>query len=181
VLAVSAGAGWLLSRRDDVGVGRSDAVPAGLSGGGHDHGRRELPDATIEDESGASQPLAALIGQPLVVNLWYASCVPCRTELPEFAAADATRDDVMFVGLNLDDSVERATRFAGDLGVRYPQFFDLDREVPGALELVNFPTTILVSSDGSIAHVHQGALDIEGLNRIIDETFFGVLGTEGRG
>ena len=38
------------------------------------------------DAAGLEIRTSSLVGQPLVVNLWYSTCPPCKRELGEFAS-----------------------------------------------------------------------------------------------
>jgi len=95
------------------------------NGLGNDDVRGEMfPDVVLLDRDGAEVATADLLGQPLVVNLWFSTCPPCAKELPDFAEVDAQTDDVRFIGVNTLDSVEVMERFAGDRGVEYELFRD---------------------------------------------------------
>ncbi len=48
-----------------------------------------FPDAVFLDRDGNEITSESLLGEPLVVNLWFSSCAPCAKELPAFAAVDA--------------------------------------------------------------------------------------------
>ena len=110
-----------------------------------------FPDAVFLDRDDTEITSAELIGEPLVVNLWFSSCAPCAKELPDFAAVDAeTGDDVRFIGVNTIDSVEEMERFAGERGVEYTLLRDRYAELVDGIEAVAFPITLFVTSDGTI-------------------------------
>lgn len=127
-----------------------------------------LPEATLSDVDGGDVSTAELLGEPLVVNLWYADCPPCAKELPDFAEVDAETDDVRFVGVNLRDSVERMEEFAGERGVAYDLLRDEDAAFTDAIGAVAFPVTLFVASDGTIVE-QTGALDADQLRARIDD------------
>src|SRR5699024_12453373 len=58
--------------------------------------------------------LASWRGAPVVLNLWYAACPPCRTEAPALQANfERFHDDgVQFLGLNVRDGVAAADAFS---------------------------------------------------------------------
>lgn len=176
-LVVSALVGFALSRgeRTDDTVG--DAVrldspgtfdePAGIPTAPDIEGLR-LPDITVRTLDGIDVSLAELSGQPLVVNLWYSTCVPCKKELPDFAAVHRDiGDQVRFVGLNLQDGADRAARFARDAGVGYEILLDPDQQTSVALDIAIFPTTLFVDGSGRIVELHQGALTAAELRALI--------------
>jgi len=103
-----------------------------------------------------------LLGEPLVVNLWYSTCPPCAKELPDFAEVDAETDDVRFIGVNTLDSAEVMERFAGERGVEYDLFRDEFAELADAIGATAMPITLFVTSDGTIVE-QTGPLDADEL------------------
>ena len=133
------------------------------NGLGNDDVRGEMfPDVVLLDRDGAEVATADLLGQPLVVNLWFSTCPPCAKELPDFAEVDAQTDDVRFIGVNTLDSVEVMERFAGDRGVEYALFRDEFAELADAIGATAMPVTLFVTSDGNIVE-QTGLLDADGL------------------
>jgi peroxiredoxin len=133
-----------------------------------------LPVATLVDADGNEISTTELIGEPLVVNLWYTTCPPCAKELPEFAEVDAETDDVRFIGINNIDSLEVMEEFAGERGVEYELLRDESADFTDAIGAVAFPITLFVASDGTIVD-QTGALDADELRQRITE----LLASEG--
>jgi len=127
-----------------------------------------FPDVTLADATGNDVTTADLLGEPLVVNLWFTTCPPCAKELPAFAEVDAERDDVRFIGVNTIDSVEAMERFAGERGVQYDLYRDEFAELADGVGAVAFPVTLFVTSDGTIVD-QTGALDANELRTRIDQ------------
>lgn len=127
-----------------------------------------LPFATLSDGDGSEVTTASLLGaRPLVINVWFSTCLPCAKELPEFAAAHAEfGDEVRFVGVNSIDSVPVMERFAGERGVTYELLRDDLAEFIDGIEASNFPITLFVTSDGTIVQ-QAGVIDLEGLREKI--------------
>ena len=127
-----------------------------------------LPEVTLLDGDDAEVTTADLLGEPLVVNLWFSTCPPCAKELPDFAEVDAARNDVRFVGVNPIDSVEVMERFAGERGVEYELLRDQFADLADGVGAVAFPVTLFVTSDGTIAD-QAGVLDADQLRARIDD------------
>ena len=121
-----------------------------------------FPDVVLLDGDGNEVATSELLGEPLVVNLWFSTCPPCAKELPDFAEVDAETDEVRFVGVNTIDSVEVMERFAGERGVTYDLFRDEFAELTDAVGAVAFPVTLFVTSDGTIVD-QTGVLDADEL------------------
>jgi peroxiredoxin len=127
-----------------------------------------FPVAMLVDRDGNEISTAELVGEPLVVNLWYSACAPCAKELPAFAEVDSEVDDVRFVGVNTVDSVAEMERFAGERGVTYELLRDQFADLTDGIEAVAFPITLFVTSDGTIVE-QTGALDADELRAKIAE------------
>lgn len=126
-----------------------------------------FPEVTLLDGADNEVTTAELVGEPMVVNLWFSTCPPCAQELPEFAEVDAERDDVRFIGVNTLDSVEVMESFAGERGVEYDLYRDRFAELTDGIGAVAFPITLFVTSDGTIVE-QAGVLDADELNSRID-------------
>jgi len=121
-----------------------------------------FPDVVLIDRDDNEITTGELVGEPLVVNLWYSTCPPCAKELPEFAEVDAETDAVRFIGVNTLDSLEVMDRFAGERGVEYDLFRDEFAELADAIGATAMPVTLFVTSDGTIVE-QTGALDADEL------------------
>ena len=176
-LVVSALVGFALSRGDQTDDTAGEAVrldtpgmfdePGAIATAPEIVGLR-LPDVTVRTLDGSDVSLGELSGQPLVVNLWFSSCVPCKKELPDFAQVHRDiGDEVRFVGLNLQDRPDRAERFAREAGVGYEILLDPDQQTSVALDIAIFPTTLFVDGSGRIVELHQGALTADELRALI--------------
>jgi thiol-disulfide isomerase/thioredoxin len=126
-----------------------------------------LPSALVSDLAGEQIDTTALAGQPLVINIWFSTCAPCREELPDFAEVHAELgDQVDFVGINQFPASDREEDFARDLGVTYPLYYDGNSEFISQLGIARYPVTLFVTPDGTIAR-QAGQLDAERLRSII--------------
>jgi peroxiredoxin len=121
-----------------------------------------FPDVVLIDSDDNEVTTGDLVGEPLVVNLWYSTCPPCAKELPDFAEVDAETDEVRFIGVNTLDSLEVMERFAGERGVEYDLFRDEFAELADAIGATAMPITLFVTSDGMIVE-QTGPLDADEL------------------
>jgi len=130
-----------------------------------------VPDTALTDADEVAHRLSEYRGTPIVVNLWFSNCVPCRRELGDFATVDAELDGaVQFVGVNPFDSVDAMERFAMERGVEYPLWRDTERAFSDELGIVGYPVTLFVAADGEI--VRQTAeIDADELRAAIEELF----------
>ena len=128
-----------------------------------------LPLVALGDRDGNSIDTASFLGQPLVVNYWFADCPPCAKELPDFAEAHAEfGDQVRFIGVNPRDSIEKMKRFASERGVNYELYRDDFAEFTDAIGAVNFPITLFVTPEGRIVE-QSGVIDADDLRTEINQ------------
>lgn len=135
-----------------------------------------LPDVVLVDTDDNEVRTADLLGEPLVVNLWFSTCPPCAKELPAFAEVDAETDDARFIGVNTLDSIEVMERFAGERGVQYDLYRDEFAELADAIGATSMPITLFVTSDGTIVE-QTGPLDADELRAHIADLLAADEGT----
>ena len=82
-----------------------------------------------------TSPPWTLRGEVLVVNVWYASCPPCRKEAPDLQAIheEYPTRECSFVGINVRDSAGPAKAFEENYGITYPSMPDTDAQIMYAL------------------------------------------------
>jgi len=128
-----------------------------------------LPDAVVVNAAGEEISTRSLIGQPLVINFWFSTCIPCERELPDFAEVHAeVGDEVRFIGMNTIDSVPVMERFAAERGVTYELLQDSFGEFIEGAGIAAFPQTLFVTSDGQIVD-QVGPIDADELREKITE------------
>lgn len=182
-LAVSVVGGWALSRSGD------DTSSNGTSGADDEiavldtPGTAQIPGIETNDQvdgdplpsvdlftnDGVAINTDELRGQPLVINLWYSTCEPCKRELPAFAEVQAEYGDrVRFVGVNPQDVPETNESFARERGVQYELLLDRDGALTVELGVARFPSTFFVSPDGTIVR-QSGVLEADDLRSHVEE------------
>jgi peroxiredoxin len=127
-----------------------------------------LPAIQLHTLDGATLSTTDLIGHPLVINVWYSTCAPCKRELPAFAAAQAKfGDTVRFVGVNPSALDERSEeQFARDRGVQYELLYDPDGTFTSELGIATAPQTLFVDQSGTIVD-QTGELTTTKLDELI--------------
>jgi peroxiredoxin len=157
--------------RRAIAIGVSTAVlTLGACGGSDESSETEmLPDVELLGVGETTVNTSSWVGEPLVINFWFSTCIPCATELVDFAEVDDARgNEVRFVGVNPIDTPEAMVEFAGERGVTYDLFRDELAELQEDLRVAQFPATYFVASDGTIVD-STGVVDADTLNRKIDE------------
>ena len=132
------------------------------------------------DLDGNEVDLADLRGKPVVVNVWWSQCPPCRVEQPDLNdAAAELGDDVAFLGLNIRDSgVENAQSYVRNYDVPYPSVYSPDGRAllsfVGTLNPRSIPSTVVLDADGRVAASVQGRIPttqtlISLVEKVLDE------------
>lgn len=94
--------------------------------------------------------------------------------MPDFQqVADDLEGTVTILGVNAQDSAQKAREFAADLGITFELVRDPTASYFSAVGGFGWPTTLLVDEDGFIRYRHTGTLDAEQLRGLLD-THLGV-------
>ncbi|PRI11220.1 TlpA family protein disulfide reductase [Leucobacter massiliensis] len=132
-----------------------------------------------ETEGGEAYGSEDTRGSVTVVNFWYAGCAPCRAEAPDLNEAydEFASQGVRFVGVNTRDQVEQARQFSERFQVEYPSLMDnaggraVQRAFAGQVPLNAVPTTLVLDTEGRVAHRVLGQLaGASQLRTLISET-----------
>jgi len=127
-------------------------------------GRGEPVDLTGTTLTGEQVDLAAWRGKPVVINVWWSGCVPCRTEMPMLVtAAHELKGTAYFLGINIRDySVEQAQAFAEAKGVDYPSLYDSKGQAllafSGDVSPRSTPATVVLDAQGRVAALISGPI-----------------------
>lgn len=133
-----------------------------------------------ETDAGDAISSDDLAGQVVVLNFWYANCPPCRREAPDLAALHDEFADrgVVFLGVNIRDSADKARAFADEFGVTYPSILDAaSRDVTsafaGEVPPSAVPTTLILDAEGRVAAQFTGLIESRSTVAEILETVLG--------
>lgn len=175
---VSLAIGWAIAQNANDGDGDDSDTGGAVAGPSVDVGLIEtnddvrgepLADATVHTLEGADVRISSLTGQPLVLNVWSSTCIPCREELPAFAAVHQRYGDrVRFVGIDYLGASAIEEAFARDKGVQYELLYDTNGEFLVASGLAAFPVTLFVAPDGTVVR-QTGQLDEAELEQYVQE------------
>ncbi len=121
--------------------------------GGNPEGRLKLDD---------------LIGKPMILNFWASWCVSCREEARELEAFwRKHREDVLVVGIAIQDQAEEAKRFAAHYGKTYPLGLDEDGKAAIDYGVSGVPETFLIDKQGRIIHKEVGPVSSAQLEALL--------------
>ncbi|WP_062294186.1 TlpA family protein disulfide reductase [Demequina phytophila] len=159
-----------------VGCAPGDAAesPGYVSGDGTVTVMDDGPAVALAGTDFAGEPVDVedYRGQVVLVNVWYASCPPCRAEAPDLAELDA-RDDVQVLGVNGRDDAPTVEAFDRTFGIEYPSIDDTDgaatATLQGLVAMNAVPTTLVIDPDGNLHARVIGTADPSTLKSLIEE------------
>lgn len=130
----------------------------------------QLPAIKLENVEGQEVSTQSLLNKPLIINVWYSTCEPCRRELPALANADTQyRDRVQFVGVNIKDSATVAKEFASQYGVEFELLLDKNGLFISQLGIATAPVTLAIDPQGLIVGQKAGEISASELDELVKE------------
>jgi cytochrome c biogenesis protein CcmG/thiol:disulfide interchange protein DsbE len=117
---------------------------------------------------GEALSLADLRGQPVIVNFWGPSCVPCREEFPLFLAKldEHASDGLAIVGILMFDPPAPARDFVADHGATWPTVDDPDGAIRAAYRAVARPQTYFIDRAGVLREIQVGQVSDADFERL---------------
>lgn len=113
----------------------------------------------------------------MVINFWASWCTPCLGELPRFEQAyQAHKDQLEFLGLNLQDSSRSAAQVVENTGLSYPLGIDAQGQLFQALGGFGMPTTLFIADDGTVLERYTGEISAD---QLVDRLETYGMGTAG--
>jgi cytochrome c biogenesis protein CcmG, thiol:disulfide interchange protein DsbE len=107
---------------------------------------------------GVETSLGAFEGQPLIINFFASTCVPCVQEMPDFEDLHQEfGDQVTIVGLAVEGA-RPARRIVEETEITYPTGLEGGNDLLIDLGGYGIPTTVFVAADGSVLESRTGIL-----------------------
>lgn len=137
-----------------VGLTRDPSkIPSPLIG-------KPAPAFDLPTPEGERLALAALRGQPVLVNFWASWCTPCLQEHP--LLMELARSGVRIVGLNYKDDPAAAAQWLARHGNPFATIAqDRDGRVGLDWGVYGVPETYVLDAQGVIRHKHIGPMTRE--------------------
>ena len=122
----------------------------------------ELTGKTLD---GKDVDVADYRGKPVVVNIWWSGCGPCRAEMPMLQKVSGDlAGKVTFLGVNTrDGSADNGLAFERSVGASYPSIYAPDGHALLAFPGLgpNLPQTIVLDGQGRMSGMISGPIPSE--------------------
>ena len=130
---------------------------------------QKMTDFSLTDIDGDTYRLSSLLSQKqlIILDFWYTTCEPCKTEFPYFeSAVQKYGDKLALLAINpIND--ERAMKIlrqqlnaSNKTAISFPMMKDTCNLYLG-FAVTAYPVTVFIDSNGVILDIHQGAFDSE--------------------
>jgi peroxiredoxin len=116
------------------------------------------PSFSLKDLQGNTVNLSDFEGKVVFLDFWALWCAPCREELPELDSLykKYRKDGFEVVGICLDTSQQRVTKFLQKVPVTFQILIDKKGDAAEAYRFSGLPAGFLIGRDGAIKHKHMG-------------------------
>ncbi|MCM3704946.1 MULTISPECIES: TlpA disulfide reductase family protein [Cytobacillus] len=130
------------------------------------------PDFQLTDMEGNPVKLSDYSGKAVLLNFWASWCPPCRAEMPHMEKLYKKYKDKNFVilAVNLTNTEKNngdAEKFVKELGLTFTIPMDVKGVVGGDYNIMAYPTSYFIDSDGVIREKVLGALNEEYMEKEI--------------
>lgn len=160
-----------------LGIGLANRSPV-TSRSGVTRIDKPAPQFVLPLFDGGTFDLAEHQGKPIVINFWASWCIPCRQEAPILEGLwQEHQDDVVFVGVDIQDGERDSLAYLEEFGVTYPNGLDADGRITVDYGVIGIPVTFFINRDGMVERRWVGAVRESQLVIWIEELEAGVAPT----
>ncbi len=122
---------------------------------------QSIKDFEYKDIENNTRSYNELKGEKLtLIDFWATWCKPCNKAIPELNKIYGLYKNkgVELIGINCDGprSVSKVAPLSKSLQIQYPVLLDINSDLKTELNILAFPTLIIVNSKGEIVWVHEG-------------------------
>ena len=122
---------------------------------------KPAPELEMELLNGGTLVLSEHRGQVIVINFWASWCPPCRVEAPglERTWRSYADSDVLFLGVDIQDTEEDGRAYLREFDVTYPNGIDRDGKITVDYGVIGLPVTFMIGKNGIVERRWVGAVD----------------------
>ncbi len=119
------------------------------------HAAPDFSLATVDFPTGEHKiTLADFVGRPIVINFWATWCSPCQEEMPlletTWKKLQAEGKDVVFLGIDFQESSSDVMLFLLPYGITYPVLLDANGSAASKYRIASLPDTFFINRQGKV-------------------------------
>ena len=131
------------------------------------------PNFTLIFPNGDSISFADLKGKVIMLQFTASWCSVCRQEMPHIEndiVQDLNCDELIVIGVNMDEPAEKVIKFAEDMKITYPLALDPGAEIFELFADKNSGVTrnVIIDKKGNIAHLTR-LFNMEEFNTMVEK------------
>lgn len=124
---------------------------------------QQVSDFQLKDLQNNVQNFYDLKGEKLtVIDFWATWCKPCLNAIPELNKINADYKDqgVRFIGIACDGprTIAKVAPLANSIQIQYTVLLDINSEIKNRLNVIAFPTLLIINEKGKVVWQHEGYL-----------------------
>lgn len=119
------------------------------------HPAPEFSLAMLHSSTGTGKlSLSNFKGKAVILNFWASWCAPCTEESPllerTWKQVQLQSKDVVFVGIDFQETNSAASGFMQQYGITYPVALDANGAVANKYGITSLPDTIFIDKNGTV-------------------------------
>ena len=124
-------------------------------------GEPKAHSVTLHDINGKLVSLTDYKGRVTVVNFWASWCPPCVHEIPSLNRLRSKMQGKRFklISINYAEPSEKVKDFLRQVKVEFPVLLDTESKVSAQWNVIAFPSTFIVGTDGKIHYGVNAAIE----------------------
>ncbi|WP_019413971.1 redoxin domain-containing protein [Paenisporosarcina sp. TG20] len=130
------------------------------------------PDFELSTLNGDMVKLSNYRGRKVILNFWATWCAPCKTEMPHMENyykknKDSANVEIIAINMTTADRPGIVKKFVDSYGLTFPIPLDVEGKAMDAYQIIPLPTTYMINTDGTIAHLIRGPVDEKLLKELV--------------
>lgn len=119
------------------------------------------PEIAAQNANTTPVRLSAYKGQVVLLDFWASWCGPCKQSFPWMNALHAkyAAQGLRIVAVNVDQKREDGERFLAQRPAQFQVAWDPEGSTPAAYAVKAMPSSVLISAEGRVLHLHAGFRD----------------------